>query len=702
MSWLNRPTSVRVKVLTLAVLSAGGAVALITTVHLWRETNRAIHQPASQLEIQSSVLAHNAAAPLAFRDHEAAEHLLGSLKAVPEIAAAAIYDTGGRLFATYGHAPAVASLSVTHASEPHMHQGAALHASHPIRLDGETIGAIHLIYDLKPVYRNILWDSVSTAGIGLLGVLTAMLLALRLRRSVTRPIFDLQKTVEAVSRDRNYSIRAVKHTDDDLGALTDGFNTMLRQIQARDTALAEARDRLEEQVADRTADLEQARQEAVDAAASLRRHQAILRTTIESTGDGILVVSSSRCILQVNQRFRKMWGLSETPLIEHNERQALAQAAEQMEDPGAFVQRIEAVYATSETAEFSVELANGRVFEIYSAPLLSDVGVSGRIWSCRDITDRRAAEIERERLNRQLIDSSRRVGMAEVASNVLHNVGNVLNSVNVSVNLINDRLRQSRLTHLSKTADLVHQHRDDLPHFLTRDEHGRHLPHYLSKLADHLAAEQQELIEETASLVESVDHIKQIIATQQSYVQAGDIHEIVDLRKLLTDAVTMNRAALDRHGIALVEEHQPVKPLDTDKHKLLEILINLISNAKYAMTESDRRERVLTLRSHPAEGDDDQIEIQVIDNGVGIRPDDLTRIFSHGYSTRRSGHGYGLHSAALAAHELGGRIVAHSDGPGRGACFTILLPLDATRAEQATGDDRQPKPAERPASPTRC
>ncbi len=119
----------------------------------------------------------------------------------------------------------------------------------------------------------------------------------------------------------------------------------------------------------------------------------------------------------------------------------------------------------------------------------------------------------------------------------------------------------------------------------------------------------------------------------------------------------------------------PVPQVTVDKHKALQILVNLLRNAKHAMDEFETSEKRLTLRIR--QQDDSIVALSVIDTGCGIPPENLTRIFSHGFTTRRDGHGFGLHSAALAAQQMGGRLLAHSDGPGRGATFTFELPLAA-------------------------
>jgi signal transduction histidine kinase len=123
--------------------------------------------------------------------------------------------------------------------------------------------------------------------------------------------------------------------------------------------------------------------------------------------------------------------------------------------------------------------------------------------------------------------------------------------------------------------------------------------------------------------------------------------------------------------VEVVREFGNVPPMNVEKHKILQILVNLVSNAKHACQESERADKRLTVRVANGDG---RIKISVIDNGVGILPENLARVFNHGFTTRKDGHGFGLHSGALAAKEMGGSLNVHSDGPGQGAAFTLELP----------------------------
>ncbi|MCU1736286.1 MULTISPECIES: DAHL domain-containing protein [unclassified Pseudomonas] len=273
----------------------------------------------------------------------------------------------------------------------------------------------------------------------------------------------------------------------------------------------------------------------------------------------------------------------------------------------------------------------------------------------------------------ELMESARLAGMAEIATNVLHNVGNVLNSVNISADLVARKLRSSKAQGLAKAVTMINEHKHDLGEFITGDERGKLLPGYLNQLVEAIAAEQQSMSDELTQLSKSVDHIKDIVSTQQSYAGVSSMEEPLHIRDLLEDALRMNSGALSRHNVTVIREYDDVPRVMADKHRLLLILINLISNAKQAMANLADRPREITLLVKAIE--DNTLRISVKDAGEGILPENMTRIFAHGFTTRKDGHGFGLHSCALAAIEMKGRLTAHSDGPGKGAVFTLELPL---------------------------
>jgi C4-dicarboxylate-specific signal transduction histidine kinase len=274
--------------------------------------------------------------------------------------------------------------------------------------------------------------------------------------------------------------------------------------------------------------------------------------------------------------------------------------------------------------------------------------------------------------HKQLAEASRQAGMAEVATSVLHNVGNVLNSVNTSAGLLADLARASKAQEIAKVTRLLEDHRADLAGFLIREHGAEPLLAYLKALTEQVDVERATALRELQELTQNIDHIKEIVAMQQTYAKVSGVEDYQSVSALIDDALRMQAAALVRHQVLVVRQFDRLPDMLLDRHKVLQILVNLISNAKYALSGSAAEERRLTLGVHL--NGDNVLRISVADNGMGIPEENLTRIFSHGFTTRREGHGFGLHSGALAAQELGGMLRASSDGPGKGATFTLELP----------------------------
>jgi len=334
--------------------------------------------------------------------------------------------------------------------------------------------------------------------------------------------------------------------------------------------------------------------------------------------------------------------------------------------------------------EFSLPAPDGSIqyFESRLAPEFApDRTVASVLGVTRNITARRRTAAERELLQQQLIDASRLAGMTEVATGVLHNVGNVLNSVNVSVHLMSDNLRASRVANLGKTVQLL---RENLSiHGLNDDSARLRLLDYLTALADHLQDEQQQLYAEAQTVADKIEHIKRIVSRQQTYTVSSGLHEPVALSQLLDDALAMHIA--DHHAITILREYPPLALQLFDKHKLLQIVANLICNAKEALKERRSADRRLTAGLG---GDDQRFQITIADNGMGIAPEHLSRVFEFGFTTKPDGHGFGLHISANLARELGGEMRCYSAGLGQGAMFTLDLPCRPLNAAivSAAGD----------------
>lgn len=279
---------------------------------------------------------------------------------------------------------------------------------------------------------------------------------------------------------------------------------------------------------------------------------------------------------------------------------------------------------------------------------------------------------EREQISQRLVELSHQAGKAEVATGVLHNVGNILNSLNVSANLIEETHRLSHLSSLKKAADLLAE-QDDLTQFLTEDKRGKAFTDYLSKLAEKLLTEQSTALTELKTLNKHLTHVKTVVAMQQSYAGVSALFEEVSLPELFDDASLLIASSLARHDIQVVREYEDLPMLLLEKQKVLQVLVNLLKNAKDSMVQGREDGRQLIIRTKRIQ--DDRLMIEFQDNGSGIAKENLIKIFSHGFTTKVDGHGFGLHSCANATREMGGDLYAASDGVGCGATFTIELPF---------------------------
>jgi C4-dicarboxylate-specific signal transduction histidine kinase len=407
--------------------------------------------------------------------------------------------------------------------------------------------------DLDVINKQLMNYAVVVVVVMLISCGAAYLLASKLQILISGPILDLTRTAQQISAKNDYSIRATKTGNDELGTLCEKFNHMLDQVELSNAALEQAHNDLERRVEERT-----------------------------------------RQLSVTNSELNK------------------------------------------------------------------------------EIAERLKAEEKLESVHREFVDAARRAGMAEIATGVLHNVGNVLNSVNVSATMLTNQLKTSKVAQLGQVVNLIDQNSADLGTFITNNEKGKQVPRFLKVLSEHLAADEKALLEEAEALIANVDHIKTIISTQQSYATSGGMVEPVEVNTLLDDAVKLHATSFGKHRIELIRDYAELPTLLIDKQRLMQIVINLVKNAKEALREQQERERKLIVRTKHEAG---RLIIEVSDTGIGIKPEQLTKVFSHGFTTKATGHGFGLHSCANAATEMEGKLTASSPGSMQGATFRLELPF---------------------------
>ncbi|MGB8166016.1 MAG: ATP-binding protein, partial [Chthoniobacteraceae bacterium] len=627
-----------------------------------------------EVMVLAEVMATNCAAALAFGDSQTAAEVMAPLHVKPEVENAAVLGEDHKHFARFGENDGC-PLPPPGAPAGIIDRGATWTVVQPIVFEGKRIGTFFMDVDyagprgvLQRLYLGV------TAAVLAGSLLLAVLLTLRLQDFIMRPIRLLAGASEAVARDHDYSLRVASAGADELGQLTGAFNHMLGRIQTQDSALHEARGQLQIKVLllEKEIGERQQAEEAVRVAELKFRglvEQLPAITYHASLGESCTWSYVSPQILPLLGFTPEEWLASDRLWFEHIHPEDL---------PIPLAAETVAILTGKFLAEYRMFTRGGELRWFRDQALLvpgTETGNYALYGVLTDITEAKAAETHLAELNKRLVDASRQAGMAEVATGVLHNVGNVLNSVNTSVGVVTEKLRRSKVPNLPKAAALLTGKNGNLAKFLTEDAQGQKLPGYLAKLGEHLVAENAVLLTETALLGRNIEHIKEIVAMQQSYAKVSGVFEVLPIDHLVEDALAMNSGAFERHGVAVERRFSPVAPARVDRHKVLQILINLLRNAKYALDDVEGPDKRITISIGET---DEQVRVVIADNGVGIPPENLDRIFGHGFTTRKSGHGFGLHSGANAAKEMGGSLTVASAGPGCGATFTLTLPAAPT------------------------
>jgi|GEM_PF-2127241 len=414
-------------------------------------------------------------------------------------------------------------------------------------------------------------------------------------------------------------------------------------------------------------DLDTARRRAenqrVQADEAASRVQAIMG----AAPDAILTINPSSQIATFNQAALSLFGLDAPTLKGHQAQALLPDYLSALQDKSD---------SLATPTEITAHRGDGTSFP--ADLTISEVTLSGATHHTavlRDITRRKQREAEVERLNDQLVETSRQAGMAEIASGVLHNVGNVLTSVNVAATSLHDQIRGSKSTSLNKVVAIMNDHADDLPGFIANDTKGQNLLTYLSRLAGVIDQEHDLLMSDVGGLIKHIEHIKQVIRSQQAYAKVQEHTQAVEVLELFKDALEVNATRVNNFAVEVDYQINDDRAADVDRHKALQIMVNLIKNACDAMADTgiNTNKRRLVLSSTRI--DDQLVRLSVTDTGGGIAPENLKKIFNHGFTTKPDGHGFGLHSSANTAQQMGGALWAQSQGCGQGATFNLDLPV---------------------------
>jgi len=548
------------------------AFTIITSLNLRNAEKNII----SGLNVVAEIVADSSAASLAFSDIESAASNLRSLKSHQSVIYACIRTTENKAFAEYNLDVEDIFICEDYDDKTSTKiMRGYVDVFKPVLLEGQSIGRLQIKASLSELTESTIKSGKIAIMIFVGLMVVTAFITRRIMRFITDPITKLKDLAQSVSRNKDYGLRMKKSTDDEVGVLIGSFNNMLDQIQDRDGALIEEKEKAEISA-----------ESAKEYALKTER----MNTDLEN---------------EIRERAR-----IEDELQELNE-------------------------------------------------------------TLEDKVHERTSELKE--LNEKIGDIARSAGMAEVASGVLHNVGNVLNSVNVSASVIREQVRKTKAGNLNRVVMMMENNESNIAEFISEDDKGKQIPKFLSLLAGQLSEEKENLFGELDELANNIDHIKNVISMQQSYAGSYGVREKVVLSDLVEDALKINMQGMDRHGVKVVKNYKNVKSLYVDKHKALQVIINLISNAKHALVDCKNPEKRLTINVLDDSG---MAKIEVIDTGVGIEKDDIQHLFEYGFKKRRDGHGFGLHHSAIVANELGGTISVVSEGLGKGANFVLVLPYD--------------------------
>lgn len=332
------------------------------------------------------------------------------------------------------------------------------------------------------------------------------------------------------------------------------------------------------------------------------------------------------------------------------------------------------------TTELYTEEGRALPVDVSAALLLIEERPRGFVLVVRD----RSAVIENEKnkheLQSQLLVAARQAGKAEIANGALHNVGNVLNSVNTSIEMISEVLVKNRTERVADVAALLDKNAEQLGEFLQHSPQGKQVRPFLTKLGEQLRTDRQTCVDEIQLIKQRTSHIRAVISSQQNLAKGLTLTEMLPVDELIQEALRVHAERLEKARIAVaIPECDPDRVVFASRHHVLQILVNLIGNAIDSLKECDRDDRRITFDAQPDGAD--SLNVTVGDNGLGIPSDTLSRLFRQGFTTKMDGHGFGLHSCLYSAREMGGNLSAASDGLGLGARFTLTLP---TRRELVT------------------
>ncbi len=488
--------------------------------------------------------------------------------------------------------------------------------------------------------------------ISLVTIMFCLTFTLHVTRSITRPIPILMAGINRI-REGDLTGEVNIHSEDEMGAIAKCFNNMAASLNDNQKTIKKAYENLQ---------------------SSEKRIRALFNTAT-SAGIGIVVVQNTDdqdgIIQFINPGIAQIMGYEESEIIGRNFLQFFHPHSH--EEIIKYYSIQEQQKETPQQSVFkAIKKDHNIIYLEISAKNMEFNGKPAVVAYISDISERKIAEEELADLNKKLIDSAHKSGMADIATGVLHNVGNILNSVSVSTQIMNGMINDSKISDFKRANDMLRDNLDNLEQFIVGNPKGKMLMNYYLKIEDGIEKEMADFRHHFTRLNEKVKAITEVIAALQNYAGTASLLDTVSINDIIEDALTMHARTNAFQNTRVIKKMLEIPDLTVQKTKLVHILINLFQNAKDAMLETPIEKKVLTILT---EHDVNNAFIKIYDTGHGVAEQDLQKIFAHGFPTKTKSYGFGLHNCANYMTEMGGSMWVESDGKGKGATFILKFPL---------------------------
>ena len=630
----GRHPSIRQKLTRIVLVTCGASILLACSAIATYDVATFRRELSSELATVAQITGSNLTAALAFGDAKSAGETLGSLAAQPHIVQACAYLPDGKVFAKYARdgSETVCAQS-TPAARQALFASGQISVSEPIQLNNETLGTIVVKSDLEALHSRTARFVGIIGVVSLLSFVTAYLLASRLQRVISEPILDLAETAAAVSLKKDYSLRAAKKSDDEVGSLVERFNEMLGRIQQHEAALRFARDELEARVLERTSELRREIAERKEAERELEERESFLDSLIKNTPIGIVAIDHDDSVKMCNPTFEKMFGHREQDIVGKRLAALMAppELRAEVEANAKDLQRGKALHTLTKRRRSDGSLIDVEAFSVPLGPLEQP---TGGLLLYQDITERKAAEEALLRAKEAAEAASR--AKSEFLANMSHEIRTPMNGI-------------IGMTELTLDTTLTSEQREYLD---------------MVKSSAH-------------SLMTVINDVLDF-----SKIEAGKLEvDMTDfpLQQSLGETLKVLAFRAHQKGLELAWRVGPGVPehLKGDVGRLRQVLVNLVGNA---VKFTEHGEVVVSVEN---EAEDDRgitLHFQVRDTGIGIPKEKQRMIFeaftqADGSASRKyGGTGLGLAITSRLVQLMGGRTWVESE-VGRGSTFHFTVRL---------------------------